>query len=93
MCTVSRVEVTKDLKHAKVFVSVYADEEARQASIQALRNAAGFIGHAVAAYIDVRRMPAFHFELDESIAYSVHIAKVIDDIQKQRPQAEPPAAE
>ncbi len=92
MCTVSRVEVTKDLKHAKVFVSVYADEDQRQASIQALQNAAGFIGHAVASYIDVRRMPSFHFELDESIAYSVHIAKVIDDIQKQRnPENRPDA--
>ncbi len=92
MCTVSRVEVTKDLKHAKVYISVYAEEEQRKASIQALRNAAGFLGHAVSAYIDVRRMPSFHFELDETIAYSIHIAKVIDDIQKQRNPANEPDA-
>lgn len=84
MCTVSHVEVTKDLKHAKVYVSVYGDDEARGATLAALKSAAGYIGHAASSYIDVRRMPIFHFELDESIAYSIHISKVIDDIQKRR---------
>lgn len=84
MCTISRVEVTRDLKHAKVYVSVYGSEEERRKTLETLKNAAGYIGHAVASHIEARRIPIFHFELDDSIAYSVHIAKVIDDIQKQR---------
>lgn len=84
MTTIMSVSVTSDLELAKVRVSVYdKDEEARKASVEALNYAKGFIAREVGKRIDIRRMPKLRFELDTSIEYSIHIAKLLDEVHKQ----------
>ena len=80
MATVSRVQVTPDLKYAKVYVSVYDTDEKREATIAALTNAEAFIRGKVNAKIRMRRIPNMEFVLDDSIEYAVKMSKLIDDV-------------
>lgn len=79
MATVSRVQVTPDLKFAKVYVSVYDTDEKRESTIAALTNAEAFIRSKVNAKIRMRRIPNLEFVLDDSIEYAVKMSKLIDD--------------
>lgn len=80
MATVSRVQVTPDLKYAKVYVSVYDTDEKRESTIAALTNAEAFIRSKVNAKIRMRRIPNMEFVLDDSIEYAVKMSKLIDDV-------------
>ena len=81
MTTLTTVEVTRDLKYAKLRVSVYDEDDAvRKGTVDALNHAAGFIAREVGQRMLIRRVPALKFVLDDSIAYSVHISKLINDL-------------
>lgn len=81
MTTLTAVEVTNDLKYAKLRVSVYdEDESVRHGTVDALNHAAGFIARELGQRMLIRRVPTLKFQLDDSIAYSVHIAKLINDL-------------
>ena len=81
MTTIMSVEVTNDLKQAKVRVSVYDQEQApREESVAALNGAEGFIAREVGRRMQLRALPKFKFVLDDSIAYSVHISQLIDSL-------------
>ena len=82
MTTITQVEVTNDLKHAKVRVSVYdQSEDVRKASVDALNHAHGFIARELGRRMIIRRLPQLQFILDDSIAYSVHISQVLHSLQ------------
>lgn len=81
MATLTTCEVTKDLKYAKIKVSVYDDDEGkRKDTVAALNHAAGFIAHELGGRMRIRAVPAIKFSLDDSIAYSVHINKILNDL-------------
>lgn len=80
--TITKVDVTKDLRYAKVFVSVFGNEEQKASSLKALKSAAGFIRHEISGRIELRYTPEFIFELDNSIEYGMHISALINDINK-----------
>ena len=85
MTTIMSAEVTNDLKQAKVRVSVYdPDDAVREASVAALNRAAGFIRHELGARVDLRALPQLKFTLDNSIEYSVHIAQILNDLNKDK---------
>jgi len=83
MATVTAVEVTNDLKWAKAKISVYDEDDAvREGTVEALNKAAGFITRELGKRMELRALPKFKFTLDNSIEYSVHIAKLLDDIHR-----------
>lgn len=89
LCSVARVEVTKDQKFAKVLMSVYDKDEAkRRESIDVLNNAAGFIAREMNRRIKMRRIPSLTFELDTSIEYSVYVSKVLRDLNVSKDEEE-----
>ncbi len=89
MTTITQAEVTNDLKHAKLMVSIYeADEQVRKASVDALNHAAGFITRELGHRMQIRRLPALKFVLDTSIEYSVHIAKILDTLHAEKRETE-----
>lgn len=71
------VEVSGDLRHAKVFVSVLDDGEVKQ-TLDALKKAAGFIRREIANRIQLRYTPELSFVHDESIAYGAKITKLLE---------------
>ena len=80
MFSITRVEVTRDLRYAKVHVSVY-EEEKRAPMMKALKAAAGFIRYHLGT-LKLRYTPELIFELDTTIEYGVHIASLIDQVRK-----------
>ena len=75
------VDVTRDLRYAKVYVSVY-EEEKRAPMMKALKTAAGFIRHNLGRRVQLRYTPELIFELDTTIEYGVHIASLINQVRK-----------
>ncbi len=82
MTSVVAVEVTKDLKYAKVYVSVMGTEEEKSSSMEALKNATGFIKREIGQRLSLRGVPHPTFVLDRSIDYGAHINSIIAKINK-----------
>ena len=74
--SVTRAEVTGDLRYAKIYVSVL-EEDKRDSLMEALKNARGFIRHALGKRMIIRYTPELVFVNDRNIAYGVHIAQVL----------------
>ena len=81
MFSITHVDVTRDLRYAKVYVSVY-EEEKREPMMKALKSAAGFIRHNLGRRVQLRYTPELLFELDTTIEYGVHIASLINQVRK-----------
>lgn len=79
--SVTRAEVTRDLRYAKIYVSVL-EEDKREPMMAALKSAAGFIRRELGRNIIIRYSPELSFVSDRNIAYGVHIAKVLSDARK-----------
>ena len=65
--SVTHVEVSGDIRHAKIFVSVMGSEEEQKETMKALRHASGFLRHELAGRLTLRYMPELDFRLDKSI--------------------------
>lgn len=87
--TVIKVEVSKDLEHAKVFYSVLGDEEAARKSQEGLESAAGYMKKLVGDRLQLRLTPEIIFRLDNSAEYSVYISKKLDQIKEEEKKSEP----
>ena len=81
MFSITHVDVTRDLRYAKVYVSIY-EEDKREPMMKALKSAAGFIRHNLGHRVQLRYTPELLFELDTTIDYGVHIASLINQVRK-----------
>lgn len=87
--SITKVELARDLKHCKVAVSAMtASEQEKKDMIKALRSASGFIRRALGQEIILRAMPELHFEMDDSIEYSVHINQLLRSISTENREEE-----
>ena len=75
--TVTGVEMTGDLREAKVFVSIMGNDEQIKTSWEGLQSALGFIRREIGKRIKIRFTPEISFELDKSLDYSEHIQKLL----------------
>lgn len=75
--TVTRVEVTDDLRHCKVFVSVIGDRSAARKSLDALTHASGFLRGELGRKIDLRHTPELNFVEDRSAERAIALAKAL----------------
>ena len=82
MVSVVAVDITKDLKYAKVYVSVMGSQEQKSSSMQALKSATGFIKREIGARLNLRAVPQPTFVLDTSIDYGAHINELIKKINE-----------
>lgn len=80
--TISRVEVTHDLRYAKIFFSVLGDEDAYKKTKVALDSARGFVRKLVAQRLNLRLAPEISFYEDRSTEYSVRIEEVLNEIKE-----------
>lgn len=79
--SITRVEVTKDLKHAKVYVSVFGPAEDQSAFMAGLESAKGFIRTELGRQVRLRAIPDLHFKLDQSLAEGSRILSLLDDMK------------
>lgn len=80
--SVTNIKLAKDLKYAKVYISVYASEEDKKAALEALRGSAGFIRRSLGQKMLIRALPELTFVADESIAYGAYMTQKIDEVTK-----------
>jgi ribosome-binding factor A len=80
--TITAVELSSDLKHAKVFYSVLGDEKNKKESSSALKRACGFIQHEMGRRLRLRYTPEVCFLFDSSVEYGAHIETLIRKIHE-----------
>ena len=85
--SITRAEVTGDLRYAKIYVSVLEDDR-RDDLLEALKSAKGFIRRALGKRMIIRYSPELIFVSDKNIEYGVHIAKVLADAAKAEEKAD-----
>ena len=78
--TVTKVEVSPDMRQAKVYVSIMGSEKAQQLCLHGLQSAAGFLQQKIAKRIDTRYTPRIMFELDMGVKKSIAIARLLEDV-------------
>ncbi len=88
MTSVTRVETASDLGAARVYISVLGTLEEQNASMEALRSAAGLLRNLLGSKIHMRRVPQLHFELDTNIEegaeFDVLIRRVTEEDEARR---------
>jgi ribosome-binding factor A len=87
LVTVTEVEVSRDLSHAKVYVTSLAGSEHAAHSVQALQHAAGFLRSRLAQSLRARTVPELHFVYDESVERGVKLSRLIDQAVEAAPSA------
>lgn len=83
MTSVMAVEVTPDLKFAKIFVSVLGNDEEKDKTMEGLKKSASFARHQLAKRMNLRNTPELTFVLDTSIEYGVTMSKKIDELKEK----------
>jgi ribosome-binding factor A len=83
MVSVTRVEVTKDLSYAKVYVSLFGSDESNKETLAALKSSARFIRKEVGHRIKLRLTPEILIEEDSSIKQGMHIEEILHKIKEQ----------
>jgi ribosome-binding factor A len=78
--TVTGVETTSDLRHAKVFVSVMGSEDTQQRSLEGLAAAHGVLQGRLARELRMKRTPQLAFQYDRSVERGVRMTKLIDEL-------------
>jgi len=81
LVTVTGVDMTRDLRHAKVFVSVMGTETDRSATLEGLSSVAGFLRSRLARSLSLRVAPEVHFVPDESVARAARIETLLSQIK------------
>lgn len=82
MTTINKVDVTRDLSYAKIYVSVLGDDQEKDETIEGLNSAKGFVRKTIGSNLDIRYIPQPIFILDDSIEEGIRMSKLIDDVNK-----------
>ncbi|HEX4129881.1 MAG TPA: 30S ribosome-binding factor RbfA [Pirellulales bacterium] len=86
--TVTSVEVSPDMRQAKVYVSIMGPEVKQQLSLRGLQSAAGYLQSKVARRIDTRYTPRLEFVLDQGVKKSIAIAEILKRVLPKDEPAE-----
>jgi ribosome-binding factor A len=81
LVTVTGVEMTRDLRHAKVFVSIMGEDSQRASTIEGLTSVQGFLRSRLARSLSLRVAPEVQFVVDESVARAARIETLLNQIR------------
>lgn len=82
--TITRVEVTPDIRNAKIYFSCLGEDDAKKSAAEGLNSAVGFIRKGLGERLRLRFTPELLFRLDESTEYSIHLNEIFDKIRKEK---------
>jgi ribosome-binding factor A len=83
--TVTAVETSPDLRHARVYVSVLGTDEEREDSMRGLRSAHGFLQRRVASELHLKNTPTLDFVYDDSVDRGMRMSELIDRVTGDEP--------
>ena len=81
--SIVKVEVSRDIRHAKIYVSVLGNEQQKKETMAGLTSATGFLRSELAKRLQLRYMPELHFTLDESIEHGQRIAQLLVQVREE----------
>jgi ribosome-binding factor A len=84
MITVTAVDVTRDMRHGKVFVSIMGSDAERAATLEALDGMAGHLRSRLARVLSLRVAPSLSFKLDESVARAARIETLLAQVRDEK---------
>lgn len=87
--TVTRCEVSPDLRHAKVFVSVWGDDGKREKALEELRRNASRLKGMIGRPLGTKVIPSLHFEFDDTVATADQMSRLIRDARQTDANPEP----
>jgi ribosome-binding factor A len=79
--TVTDVETTPDLRHARVWVSVIGGAAERAETLAALERAMGYVRHELGTRLRLKRIPALHVALDDSAERGTRVLQILDELE------------
>lgn len=88
--TVTFVEVTSDLRNAKVHVSIMGDEKKQNLALHGLRSAAGYLQSRLGDRIETRYTPKLEFVLDQGVKKSLEVTRILGELAAERAERESP---
>jgi ribosome-binding factor A len=91
--TVTRVTVSADLQHARVFYTLMGDERAKRDCQRALVRATPFLRRGIGQRVRLRRVPDLTFEFDRGVEHQDRIERILLEIKKDEHEREPPPIE
>jgi len=83
LTSISRVEVTSDLSHATILVSVLGGDEERAAALAGLESARGFLRSLLAKTLSLRNVPELHFAYDRGLDHAARMFEIFDQMKKE----------
>ena len=75
---INEVKISPDLRHAKIYISVFGSDKEKNDTLEGLNSAKGYIKRKIAPELSLRQIPDLSFALDESIENGVRISQLID---------------
>ena len=84
MVTITEVEVSGDLQHCKIFVSIFGEENEKNVVMSGLNAASGFLRGELGRNLQLRRAPEIVFELDKGIAKGASVLNLLERLENER---------
>ncbi len=84
MVSITEVEVSGDLQHCKIFVSIYGEEQQRQQVLEGLRAASGYLRGELGRRLQMRRAPEVVFQLDRGIEKGTSVLNLLNRLEEER---------
>ena len=88
LVTCTRVDLTSDLRHAKLYVSVLGEQSAKDSSMEALDSATGYVRRRLSQRLGLRVSPEIVFVFDPSIEYSIRLETLIEETKRSSPDGD-----
>lgn len=81
--TVTRIDLTGDLRHAKVYFSILGDEAKQESSVEGIESAKGYIRKLIGDRLKLKYVPELSFKLDKSEEYSIELEKTFERLRNE----------
>ncbi len=90
LLTIKKVEITKDLHHAKVYISMLGSDLEKKETLKALKSAAGYISFHASKKVVMRYFPSLTFHLDDTLDDEIRIHNLLEKIHEEQATRTPP---
>ena len=82
--TITRIQASSDLKHAKIYVSIYGDEDHNKNCLEGLKSATKFIRGEIGRQLKIRFIPEIEFKIDENMEYQYKLLKMVSEVHPEK---------
>jgi len=88
LTTITRIDLTGDLRYAKIYFSILGDEKEKISGIEGIESAAGYIRRLIGERLKLKYVPELSFKLDRSIEYSINLEKTFKRLKNEHKNSE-----